>query len=129
MPEEILKYKTIAVVGCSTDPKKPAHYIPKYLMEQGYKIIPVNPFAKEILGEKVHPSLLDIPDEVDVVLAFRPSTEAPTIVAHAIKKGARAVWLQEGIVSHRAEKMAKEAGIGFVMDKCMMKEHKKLKEL
>jgi hypothetical protein len=124
--KEILeKYKTIAVVGCSTNPEKPAHYVPKYLKDHGYKIIPVNPFAEEILGEKVYPSLTEVPGKVDVVEVFRPSQETPGVVEQAIKKGAKAVWLQEGIVSDEAAELARGAGIEFVMDRCMMKEHEK----
>jgi hypothetical protein len=124
--KEILeKYKTIAVVGCSTNPEKPAHYVPKYLKDHGYKIIPVNPFAEEILGEKVYPSLTEVPGKVDVVEVFRPSQETPGVVEQAIKKGAKAVWLQEGIVNDEAAELARGAGIEFVMDRCMMKEHEK----
>jgi hypothetical protein len=124
--KEILeKYKTIAVIGCSTNPEKPAHYVPKYLKEHGYKIIPVNPFADEILGEKAYPSLLDVPEEVEVVEVFRPADETPGIVRQAIEKGAKAVWLQEGIVNEEASNLARDAGIEFVMDRCMMVEHRK----
>jgi hypothetical protein len=124
--KEILeKYNIVAVVGCSTTPEKPAHYVPKYLKEQGYKIIPVNPFAEEILGERAYPSLLDVPGEVEIVEVFRPADEAPEIVKQAVKKGAKAIWLQEGIVSKEAAELARNAGIEFVMDRCMMLEHKK----
>jgi hypothetical protein len=122
--KEILeKYRTIAVVGCSRDPNKPAHYVPRYLKEHGYRIIPINPFAEEVLGEKAYPSLLDVPGDIEVVEVFRPNKEAQEIVKMAVEKGAKAVWLQEGIVSLEASRMAREAGIKFVMDKCMMKEH------
>ncbi|MBU2559409.1 CoA-binding protein [archaeon] len=123
--KEILeKCKTIAVVGCSTDPKKPANYVPGYLKEQGYRIIPVNPFADEILGEKVYKSLEEVPDKIDTVLVFRPGEETPDVVKKAVEVGAKAVWLQEGIKNDEAEHLAEEAGLGFVMDRCMLKVHK-----
>lgn len=121
--EEILNYKTIAVVGCSTNPEKPANYVPKYLQDQGYRIIPVNPFADEILGKKVYKSLAEVPDEIDTVLVFRPSDETPEVVKKAVEVGAKAVWLQEGIKSDEAADIAKSAGLLFVMDRCMLKVH------
>ncbi len=122
--EEILNYKTIAVVGCSTNPEKAANYVPKYLQEQGYRIIPVNPFAEEILGEPVYKSLEEVPDEIDTVLVFRPGEETPGVVKKAIEVGAKAVWLQEGIKSDEAESLAGDGGLQFVMDRCMLKVHK-----
>jgi predicted CoA-binding protein len=122
--EEILNYKTVAVVGCSTNPEKPAQYVPKYLMEQGYRIIPINPFADEILGEKVYKSLTEVPDEIDTVLVFRPSEEATEIVKHTIEKGAKAVWMQEGIKNEEAAELARNANLLVVMDRCMLKVHK-----
>lgn len=122
--EEILNYKTIAVVGCSTNPEKPAQYVPAYLKEQGYRIIPINPFADEILGEKVYKSLGEVPDEIDTVLVFRPGEEAAEIVKHAIDVGAKAVWMQEGIKNDDAAGLAKDAGLLVVMDRCMLKAHK-----
>ena len=120
---KILSYNSIAVVGCSTNPEKPAHYVPKYLKEQGYHIIPVNPFADEILGEKVYKSLGEVSSEIDVVLVFRPQEETPEIVRHAIDVGAKAVWLQEGIKNDEAAGLAEDAGLEFVMDRCMLKVH------
>lgn len=122
--KEILNYKTLAVVGCSTNPEKPAQYVPKYLKDNGYKVIPINPFADEILGEKVYKSLGEVPDAIDTVLIFRPGEETPEIVKHAIDVGAKAVWLQEGIKSDEAAELAKGAGLEFVMDKCMLKVHR-----
>jgi predicted CoA-binding protein len=123
--KEILdNYKTIAVIGCSTNPEKPAQYVPKYLTDQGYKIIPVNPFADEILGEKVYKSLDDVDGEIDVVLVFRPSDETPEIVKKEIEVGAKAVWMQEGIKNDEAAGLAKDAGLLVVMDRCMLKVHK-----
>lgn len=123
--EEILNFKTIAVVGCSTNTEKPAQYVPRYLQDQGYRIIPINPFAKEILGEKVYESLSDVPDEIDTVLVFRPSEEATEIVKHTTDVGAKAVWMQEGIKNDEAASLAKDAGLLVVMDRCMLKVHKR----
>jgi hypothetical protein len=125
--KEILrKYKTIAVVGCSRDPEKAAYQIPKYMKEHGYKIIPVNPFAGTILDEKTYTSLLDVDAPIDIVDVFRPSNEAVEIVKQAIKKKAKAVWLQLGIVNEEAAKLAKENDLEFVMDKCIMVEHRNM---
>jgi hypothetical protein len=126
MKEILERYKSIAVVGCSTNPEKPAHYVPKYLQEKGYKIIPVNPFANEILGEKAYPSLLEVKDGFEIVQIFRPSEETPEIARQAVKKGAKVIWMQEGIKSEEAAKLARKAGLEVIMDKCMLKEHKRL---
>lgn len=117
--------KTVAVVGLSSNPEKPGHFVPKYLQEHGYKIIPVNPSAKgEILGEKVYASLREIPQKVDIVDIFRPPKDVPPIVEDAIAIGAKVVWMQEGIVNNAAAERAKAAGLTVIMDKCMMKVHK-----
>jgi hypothetical protein len=119
------RYRTIAVVGLSAHAEKPGHFVPKYLKEQGYTIIPVNPAAKgDILGEKVYASLRDIPRKVEIVEIFRPPQEVPGIVEDAIAIGARVVWMQEGIVNNAAAARAKEAGLTVVMDQCMMKVHR-----
>jgi predicted CoA-binding protein len=122
----LTKYKTIAVVGCSRDPEKAAYQIPKYMKDQGYKVIPINPFAETIFGEKTYPSLIDVKEPIDIVDVFRPSNEAVAVVKQAIMKKAKAVWLQLGIVNEEAAQLAKENGLDFVMDKCIMVEHKKL---
>ena len=122
----LTKFKTIAVVGCSREPEKPSHFVPKYLKENGYRIIPVNPNAQEILGEKCYPSLLEVPDEIDIVDIFRPAEFAEPIVEVAIKKKAKVIWMQEGIVNEKAAEKAEKAGLKVVMDKCMMKEHKSI---
>jgi predicted CoA-binding protein len=125
--KEILKSsKTIAVVGCSRDPEKEAHKVPKYLKEKGYKIIPVNPFAGEILGEKVYKNLSEIKEAVDIVDIFRPSEECLGIVKEAIKLKPKVIWMQLGIENKEAEKLAEENKIKVVMNKCIMKEHQKL---
>lgn len=126
IPEILTKNKKIAVVGASRDPAKPSNWIPKYLQQHGYKIFPVNPSTKEWEGQACYASLGEIPEEIDVVDVFRPSGEAPGIVKAAIEKGAKVVWLQEGIESQEAAELAKKAGIEIVMDRCIYKEHKKL---
>lgn len=124
--EILSKYKVIAVVGCSRNEGKPSHDVPEYLQSSGYKIIPVNPSADIILGEKAYKTLIEIPVPVEVVDVFRPSPEAPEIARQAAKIKAKALWLQEGIFSEEAKKIAEENNMLFVMDKCMMKEHYKL---
>jgi len=123
--QKILKqYKTIAVVGLSTDPEKAAHRVPAYMKAQGYTIIPVHPKAAEILGEKAYPTLDAVPAPIDVVNVFRPPSELPVIVDAAIRVKAKAVWAQEGIVNNDAAEKAKAAGLDVIMGKCMLKEHK-----
>ncbi len=117
---------TIATIGLSTDPEKPGRYVPEYLKSIGYRIIPVNPRITEALGEKAYPDLQSIPDQVDIVQIFRPPEEVPAIVDEAIKKGARAVWMQIGTSHAEAAKKAERAGLGVVMDRCMMVEHNRL---
>lgn len=124
---EILKMKKIAVVGLSKDPGKPSHYVPKYMKEQGYRIIPVNPTAEEILGEKCYKSLSEVGESIDVVNIFRPSNEVMPIVREAIAKKAGAIWMQEGIKNEEAAGEARKHGLLVVMDRCMMKEHRKFK--
>jgi predicted CoA-binding protein len=119
-PEEILQYaKTIAVVGASRDPSKSASSVPRVLQQRGFRIIPVNPFADEILGERVYRSLSEIPEKIDVVDVFRPSADAPAVARQAAAIGARALWLQQGIVSEEAKRIAEEAGMDYVEDTCM----------
>ncbi len=118
--------KTIAVVGCSTQPGKPSHEVPRYLKDQGYRVVPVHPSAREILGERAYPSLADVPGPIDIVNVFRPAEEAPAVVEAAIARGARAVWLQQGISHPAAAARAREAGLEIVMDLCIMKAHTRL---
>jgi predicted CoA-binding protein len=118
-PEEILaSATTIAVVGLSRDPAKEAHGVPAQLQAHGFRIIPVNPFATELLGEKVYRSLKDIPEPVDLVDVFRPAAEAPIVAADAVAIGAKALWLQQGIVSEEARRIAEEGGLEYVEDRC-----------
>jgi uncharacterized protein len=118
--------KTIAVVGISQDPFKPSHRIPKYLQEQGYRIRPVNPRGGSVLGEPVARSLADVDGPVDVVDVFRPAQEAPTIARQAIDIGAKVLWLQQGIESQEAKRIAEAAGLTVVMNRCMGETHAEL---
>ncbi len=117
--------RVIAMVGLSANAERPSNIAGRYLKEHGYRVIPVNPREKEILGEKSYPDLVSIPEPVDVVDIFRSSEEVPAIVREAIKIGAKTVWMQEGIVNEVAATQAEEAGLKVVMDKCMRKEHLK----
>ncbi len=125
--EEILKgSRVIAVVGLSPNPYRPSHEVARYLKENGYRIIPVNPTVEEVMGERSYPDLVSIPERVDVVDIFRRSEEVPPIVEEAIKIGAWAVWMQEGVVNEAAAARARQAGLMVVMDRCMLKEHERL---
>lgn len=124
--KKIYALKNIAVVGMSKNPEKAAHYVPKYLTEQGYHIIPVNPTSDEILGKKCYPSLLDIPVPIDIVDVFRPSDQVKPVVEEAIQIKPKVVWLQEGIHDPEAESLAKKAGIDVVFNRCMLAEHQRL---
>ena len=117
---------TIAVVGASQDPSKPSHSIPAYLQSQGYRILPVSPRGGEIFGERVHASLEEIDDEVDVVDVFRPAEEAPEIARQAVAIGAKVLWLQSGISSDEARDIAVGGGLQVVMDACMGQTHGRL---
>jgi len=118
--------KTIAVVGASGDPSKPAHRIPRYLQRQGYRIVPVNPRGGELLGEPVARSLAEVEGPVDVVDVFRPASETPQVAREAAEIGAKVLWLQLGIESEEARQVAESAGITVVMDRCMGEAHREL---
>ncbi len=118
--------KNIAVVGMSKNPEKAAYRIPKYLKDAGYKVIPVNPTASEILGEKVYAKLEDIIEKVDIVDIFRPSDETPVVVESAVKLNPKLIWLQLGISNEQSKALAKENNIAYVENKCLMVEHKKI---
>lgn len=128
--EEIKKmynFKNIAVVGMSRDPAKAAHFVPKYMIEMGYNIIPVNPSAVEILGRRTYPRVSDIKSEVDIVDVFRPSEDVYPVVEDSMKKdGISVIWLQEGIHNSDAEKISQENNIDFVFNRCIMAEHMRL---
>ncbi len=118
--------KTIAVVGASKNPEKDAHRIPKYLQEHGYRIIPVNPTADMILGERAYKSLSDVRESYDVVDIFRPSEDVPPIVDEAIRGPAKVIWMQQGIRNEEAASKAEAAGKIVVQDACMMVAHRSL---
>lgn len=114
------RYKTIAVVGMSRDPSKSAHSIPRALQTAGFRVIPVNPNAgDELLEQRVYASLADVPEPIEVVLVFRPSNEGETIAREAVQLGARALWLQMGIQSSEAKRIARENGLLYVEDRCI----------
>jgi uncharacterized protein len=127
--EQIKKFyslKNIAVVGMSKNPEKAAHYVPRYLLEKGYNIIPVNPTTSEILGKKCYSTLLDVPVEIEIVDVFRPSDQVKPVVEEAIKIKPKVIWLQEGIHNPEAESLAQKAGIEVVFNRCMLAEHQRL---
>jgi uncharacterized protein len=115
--------RTIAVVGLSARPERPSHGVARYLQSAGYKIFPVNPAESEILGERAYAKLEDVPEKIDVVEVFRRPEFVPDIVESAIRIGAKAVWMQEGVVNEAAAERARKAGLTVVMDRCMRKEH------
>lgn len=129
----LLGYDTVAVVGCSTTEGKAAHDIPVYLSEHGYEVIPVNPYAETVIGERAFDSLSEVPDQtdIDIVEVFRPSEEAPEIVAQAITRqqecgDLKAVWLQRDIRHEEAAARAEAAGLQFVQDRCMKVDYDRL---
>jgi len=127
--KEVLRsYKTVAVVGISPKEDRPSYGVASYLKSKGYCIIPVRPDGDEILGEKVYHSLTEIPRgiEIDVVDIFRKSEDVPPVVEEAIHRGAKVVWMQEGIINQEARTKAEKAGLRVVMDLCMKKEHQRL---
>jgi predicted CoA-binding protein len=126
MKEILLSAKTIASVGLSSNQQKESYGIVSYLKEQGYHIIPVNPTADEILGEKSYPDLESVPEPIDVVQVFRKPVDVPPVVESAIKAGAKVVWMQEGIVNEEAAQKARAAGLQVVMDACMRVTHRRL---
>ncbi|MBT8242398.1 MAG: CoA-binding protein [Nitrosopumilus sp.] len=123
---EILELNKIAVVGMSKNSSKAAHYVPKYLHDNGYDVTPVNPNADNILGKKCYDSVDDIDEEIDIVDIFRPSDQVLPIVQEAIKKKPKVIWLQEGIHNPEAEELAKKAGIKVIFNRCMLAEHQRL---
>ena len=127
--KEIFKNgKTVAVVGISPKEDRPSFRVAAYLQSKGYRIIPVRPDGDTILGEKVYPQLMEIPKEIeiDVVDIFRKSEEVPPIVEEAIRRGAKIVWMQEGVIHQKAGEEAERAGLKVVMDRCIKKEHQRV---
>jgi len=124
--KEIFSFKNVAVVGMSKNKEKAAHYVPKYLSENGFNIIPVNPTADLILDKKSYPSLDEIDQDIDIVDMFRPSDQVLPFVKEAIKKKPKVIWLQEGIHNSEAEELARKEGIKVVFNRCMLAEHQRL---
>lgn len=122
----LTEFRTIAMVGASPNPERPSHRVFDYLAHHGYHVIPVNPNAREILGHTSYSDLKAIKEKVEVVDIFRSSEEVMPIVEEAIRIGAKAIWMQEGVINEEAAAKARKAGLVVVMDKCMMKEHKHL---
>ncbi|HEY8839279.1 MAG TPA: CoA-binding protein [Candidatus Dormibacteraeota bacterium] len=117
-PEVLARAKTIAVVGASRDPRKAGGSVPEGLQRRGFRIIPINPFANELFGERVYRTLADVPEKVDLVDVFRPAADAPEIARQAVAIGAKALWLQEDIRSDEARRIAEEAGLDYIEDEC-----------
>ena len=122
---ELLKTsRTIAVVGLSSNRSRPSYGVAEYLQSVGYRIIPVNPNESEVLGEKSYPGLEAIPEKVEIVDIFRRSEAVPEIVESAIRIGAKAVWMQEGVMHPEAAERARQAGLAVIMDRCIFREHR-----
>ncbi|MBK7708921.1 MAG: CoA-binding protein [Acidobacteria bacterium] len=122
--ESILRIcRTIAVVGLSSDQFRPSYGVAAYMQRAGYRVIPVNPNESEVLGERSNATLAEVPGEIDLVDIFRRSDAASAVVDEAIAIGAKAVWLQEGVIDHDAAKRAEDAGLLVVMDRCWLKDH------
>jgi len=124
--ELLTRCKTIAVVGLSDKPHRDSYKVAAYMQSQGYRIIPVHPRVKEVLGEKAYKTLSDIPDKVDLVNVFRKSEETPPVVREAIPLKPAAVWLQLGIINDEAAQIASDAGLEFIQDRCIKVEHARL---
>ena len=124
--KKIFQMKTIAVVGMSPKPERPSHYVAMYMKEQGYNIIPINPGHNEIAGMKSFPSLLDIPQTIDVVDVFRRSEYVLPITESAVTIGAKALWLQDGVINKDGAKLAEKAGLLVVMNDCMLRRHRQI---
>jgi hypothetical protein len=123
-PEAIVREaRTVAVVGLSDDPEKDSNEVGSYLMEQGYRVIPVNPGSEEVLGERAYESVEQIPEQVDVVDVFLPPDKTPEVAEDAVRVGAGTLWLQEGITNPEARRIAEEGGLEYVEDRCMLKTH------
>jgi uncharacterized protein len=123
IPDLLRKSHVIAVVGLSSKKFRPSYGVAEYMQREGYRIIPVNPNETEVLGEKAYARLEDIPEHVDIVDIFRRSEFVAVLVEEAIRRGASAVWMQEGVVDEEAAEKARAAGLAVVMDRCILKEH------
>ena len=124
----IYKMKNIAVVGMSKNEEKAGHFVPKYLMDHGYNIIPVNPTITEVLGKKSYPTISDVPEKIDIVDIFRRSEDVPAVIDDAVNKKdeVKVIWMQSGIYNEDAERKAKQHGMDVVYNRCMMEEHRRL---
>src|SRR5437870_2404079 len=127
--ELLRKYKTIAVVGLSSNPMRPSYGVTEYIQGAGYRIIPVNPNETEVLGERSYARLEDVPEKIEIVNIFRRAEEVPPVVESAIRIGAKAVWMQLGIESEEAAENARAAGLAVVEDACIFVEHRKRKQI
>ena len=125
---EILSLTKVAVVGMSKNSSKAAHYVPKYLADNGYDITPVNPTTDEILGKKCYSSISEVDGGIDIVDIFRPSDQILPVIREAIKKKPKVIWLQQGIHNSEAEALATQAGIKVIFNRCMLAEHKRLSQ-
>ena len=124
--QQILRdYRTIVVVGASSIEAKPSHWVSEYMQSQGYRIVPVNPDETEVLGEHCYPDLHSVPEPVEFVNVFRRPQFCADVVREAIEVGAKVVWLQQGIISDEARRLAEEAGLTFVQDRCVLQEHRR----
>jgi len=126
IPELLKTSRTIAVVGLSSKRFRPSYGVAEYMQRNGYRIIPVNPFERSVLGEKCYPDLDSVPERVDIVDVFRRAEFVPDIVEAAIRIGARAVWMQEGVVHEEAADRARTAGLKVMMDRCILKDHRRM---
>jgi len=126
IPEILRVCRTIVVVGLSAKRYRPSYGVAEYMQRAGYRIIPVNPCEAEILGEKCYPDVESVPEPIDIVDIFRRPEFVPEIVEAAIRKGAKVIWMQEGVVHEEAARRAREAGLEVVMDRCILKDHRRL---
>jgi predicted CoA-binding protein len=119
------RYKTLTVVGLSSKVMRPSHGVAEYMQQHGYRIIPVNPHETEVLGEKAFPSLDAVPEPAEVVVIFRRPEFVPEVVEAALRKGAKVIWMQEGVIHEEAAARARAAGLTVIQDRCILKEHAK----
>ena len=124
--KQIFSLKNVVVIGMSKNQEKAAHYVPKYLSQNGYNIVPVNPTADEILDKKCYHNVEEVTAPIDIVDVFRPSDQVLPVIQEAIKKKPKVIWLQEGIHNAEAEELARNAGIKVVFNRCMLAEHQRL---
>ena len=122
----LTNYQNVAVVGLSPDPSRPSNQVARYLVDNGYNVIPINPGADEVLGRRSYPTLEDVPDEIEIVDVFRRSEHVPDIARSAVAIGAKVLWTQLGVISGEAAEIAEHAGLEVVIDRCMLIEHRRL---